>query len=147
LRQSLIESFSFASERNCRKVHSRVFIVSQKTYIKQRFPIALVSYFYYNIYVIANKAKASVSVAKPNTLALASLFGEVAEWSDAADCKSAKGSTSFAGSNPALSGLIISPASICNYQQGRSLGIAPKAGFLRSLSFWTQMLEESKVQK
>jgi hypothetical protein len=41
--------------------------------------------------VIANKAKASVSVAKPNTLAVALNFGGLAEWSIAADCKSVNG--------------------------------------------------------
>lgn len=37
------------------------------------------------------KEKASVSVAKPNTLALAFNFGGLAEWLNAADCKSVNG--------------------------------------------------------
>jgi hypothetical protein len=37
------------------------------------------------------KAKASVSVSKPNTLAVAFDFGGLAEWSIAADCKSVNG--------------------------------------------------------
>ena len=41
--------------------------------------------------VVANKAKASVSVAKPNTLAIALSFGGLAERSIAADCKSVGG--------------------------------------------------------
>ena len=41
--------------------------------------------------MLANKAKASVSVAKPNTLAVALNFGGLAERSNAIDCKSTSG--------------------------------------------------------
>ena len=45
----------------------------------------------YTIYVVVNKAKASASVSKPNTLALAFKLGGLAERSNAADCKSVNG--------------------------------------------------------
>ena len=51
-----------------------------------------------------------------------------------------------AGSNPATGTTLTSPVRSANCEQGLNLGLAPKAGFLRPLSFWTQMLEESKVQ-
>jgi hypothetical protein len=41
---------------------------------------------------------------------------------------------------------LTSPVRSANCEQGLNLGLAPKAGFLRPLSFWTLSPEESKRQ-
>jgi hypothetical protein len=41
---------------------------------------------------------------------------------------------------------LVSPAGSCNYQQGLASGLLQRQSCLDSLSFWTQKLEESKVQ-
>jgi hypothetical protein len=74
--------------------------------------------------VVVNKAKASVSVAKPNTLALAQT-ARVAQLEERLATN-----LEVAGSNPAT-GTIISPACSANCLQGLTSG-KPKAGLLRS---------------
>lgn len=66
-------------------------------------------------------------------LAVFSFCGELAEWSNATDCKSAKALTSFRGfESRTHRQTLTSPAHSANCEQGLSLGLAPKAGLSRS---------------
>ena len=75
----------------------------------------------------------SPKVAKLERLAYVSTFGGVPERLNGPACKAVQGATNtLAGSNPALSARLTSPTRSANCGQGLSLGLAPKAGLLRS---------------
>lgn len=103
--------------------------------------------YFYNVQVIisiAMKTKGRKSKVAKLELPARVYFGEVPERSNGPVCKTVQGGhTTFAGSNPALSATSISPTRSANCKQGINLGIAPKAGLLRPLSFWTLSPAES----
>ncbi len=88
--------------------------------------------------VLVNKAKASVSVAKPNTLALAQT-ARVAQLEERLATN-----LEVAGSNPAT-GTKFSPTHSANCLRGLTSG-KPKAGLLRSTAILDSSPGESKVQ-
>lgn len=87
-------------------------------------------------------------VAKLELLARVFFRGGLAERLNAADCKSVNGARTTVQGFESLTRLqtITSPARSANCEQGLNLGLAPKAGLLGPLSFWTRSPEESKVQ-
>jgi transposase-like protein len=89
--------------------------------------------------VIANKAKASVSVAKPNTLALAQT-ARVAQMEERLSAN-----REVAGSIPAT-GTKFSPTRSANCLRSLTSGLLQRQGCLDPLSFWTHLPEESKAQ-
>jgi hypothetical protein len=71
------------------------------------------------------KTGQSSEVAKLESLAYFQPFGEVPERFNGPVCKTVQGATNtLAGSNPALSAGLISPARSANCEQGLSLGLA-----------------------
>ena len=93
------------------------------------------------------KTKASSPVAKLELLALVSFRGGLAEWSNAADCKSVDGARIAVHGSKSLTRrqTITSPARSANCEQGLSLGLAPKAGLSRSTAIVRPFPKKRKV--
>ena len=85
----------------------------------------------YNNHVYENKRP---TAAKLEPLALVSFRGGLAEWSNAADCKSVDGARIAVHGSKSLTRrqILTSPTHGANRGQGLSLGLAPKAGLFRS---------------
>ena len=85
-------------------------------------------------------------VVKLEPLALVSFRGELAERSNATDCKSAKALGSFRGFESRTHRQILtSPTRSANCGQGLSLGLAPKAGLFRSTAIVRPFPKKRKV--
>ncbi|MCU1338745.1 MAG: hypothetical protein JWO19_4326 [Bryobacterales bacterium] len=146
LRQSLMASLPDA-ERNCRKSHSR-FMVSQKSYTIQRNLLTIVSLFYYIIHVLTNKAKGQRNSRETELLALA--FVLLAGWQSGLMLPTPNRVTVLrtrpVGSNPTPAARLNSPTCSANCSWGLASGLLQRQDCLDPLSFWTQLLEESKAQ-
>jgi hypothetical protein len=100
------------------------------------------------VYVVERETKSQPSkVAKLEPLALVSFRGGLAEWSNAADCKSVNdGPTTVLGfESLTRRQTLTSPARSANCEQGLSLGLAPKAGLLRSTAIVRPFPKKRKV--
>jgi hypothetical protein len=86
-------------------------------------------------------------VAKLERLALVSFRGGLAEWSNAADCKSVNGGPPIVLGFESLTRrqTLTSPARSANCEQGLSLGLAPKAGLFRSTAIVRPFPKKRKV--
>src|SRR5712691_7530624 len=80
-------------------------------------------------------------VAKPGTLALAYSCGPVPQ-----RIEEPITNRLVLGWNPSRSARLLSPACSANCLRGLASGLRQRQGCLDSLSFWTHLLEESKVQ-
>jgi hypothetical protein len=93
------------------------------------------------------KTKGQPQVAKLERLALVSFCGGLAEWSNAADCKSVNGGPTAVLGFESLTRrqILTSPTRSANCEQGLSLGLAPKAGLFRSTAIVRPFPKKRKV--